>query len=120
VFPQKEPPLPGKLRDLKQDLKVVFLNLCRIRNVLLVEKPNVGLWDLGFCSWRHNFDLLRKRVTWGGNVIQERDRKHSGASQFLRADLNRMDRQVRTIRTDRDDTINARALNNSVQLWPLA
>jgi chromosome segregation ATPase len=61
-------------------------------------------------------DILGKRLAKAENLIQDHDRKHSGAIQSLRADLNRTDGQVRTIRIDRDDTISAltKVVNNYV------
>ena len=61
-------------------------------------------------------NILAKRFAKAENPIQDLDRKHSEATQSLRADLNSTDVQVRTMKTSRDDIINAltKVVNNCI------
>jgi chromosome segregation ATPase len=61
-------------------------------------------------------NILAKRLAKAENLIQDLDRKHSEATQSLRADLNSTDGQVRTMKTARDDIINAltKVVNNCI------
>ncbi len=52
-------------------------------------------------------DILGKRLTRAENLIQEHNRKYFAAIIALRGDLNKTDKQILAIRTEKDRTNNA-------------
>jgi hypothetical protein len=61
-------------------------------------------------------NILLQRLARAENLIQDLNRKYSRTIQSLRADLNSMNGQIRTIKTDRDNTIAAltKMVNNYI------